>query len=37
MSTARAYEVLSALQRQRLQEGLGIERAMELLAMPGPL
>jgi mono/diheme cytochrome c family protein len=28
----RAYEVLSALQRQRLQEGLGIERAMKLLA-----
>jgi mono/diheme cytochrome c family protein len=28
----RAYEVLSTLQRGRLQEGLGIERAMELLA-----
>jgi mono/diheme cytochrome c family protein len=28
----QAYEVLSALQRQRLQEGLGIERAMDLLA-----
>lgn len=27
----RAYEVSSRLQRQRLQEGLGIERAMELL------
>ena len=28
----QAYEVSSRLQRQRLQEGLGIERAMEMLA-----
>jgi mono/diheme cytochrome c family protein len=28
----QAYEVLSGLQRQRLQEGLGIEQAMDLLA-----
>jgi mono/diheme cytochrome c family protein len=28
----QAYEVLSRLQRERLQEGLGIERAMEMLA-----
>lgn len=28
----QAYEVLSGLQKERLQEGLGIEQAMELLA-----
>ena len=28
----QAYEVLSRLQKQRLQEGLGIDRAMDLLA-----